>query len=104
MNERVRPCAFQLDNGNGVSDISSHTGFIVDFELCARDFAAALVTINSLCVLTMLDEVEAVAMATRASPVAAEERRMSDGVVGVVECWRGVEVSEKVRTDPMGEL
>ena len=93
-----------MDNGNGVSDISSHTGFIVDFELCARDFAAALVTINSLCVLTMLDEVEDVAMETRASTVAAEERRMSEGVVGVVECWRGVEVSEKVRTDPMGEL
>jgi hypothetical protein len=93
-----------LDNGNEVSDISSHTGFIVDFELCARDFAAALVTVNSLCVLTMLDEVEAVAMATRASPVAAEERCMFDGVVGAVECWRGMEVSEKVRTDPMGEL
>ena len=56
-----------VGNGNGVSNISSHTGFIVDFELCARDFAAALVTINSLCVLTMLDWVEAVAMATSAS-------------------------------------
>jgi hypothetical protein len=93
-----------VGNGNGVSNISSHTGFIVDFELCARDFAAALVTINSLCVLTMLDWVEAVAMATSASPVAADERRMFDGVIGVVKCWWGVEVSEKVRMNPMGEL
>jgi hypothetical protein len=59
---------------------------------------------NSSLASRMSPWVEAVAMATRASPVVADEGRMFDGVVGVVECWRGVIVSEKLRMDLMEEL
>jgi hypothetical protein len=96
---------FSWLDDNEISDFSSHTGNNVDFGLFASFSATIPVMSNSSFASRMSLWVEAVAMATSASPVAVVENRISDGVVG--KCWRvdgSKSESEKVRMNAIGEL